>query len=100
ENIGSWTMQLSISYGFWAVLFMLVFITIKNTRMKNHPFLFCGWAVFSQIYGFIPIAFRHTEEPINSYIVLSWCAIALLFVLLLFTGKSLYGYLQARKQIL
>ena len=100
ENIGTWTMQLSISYGFWAVLFMLVFITIKNTRMKNHPFLFCGWAVFSQIYGFIPIAFRYTEETINSYLALSWCAIALLFVLLFFTGKSLYEYLQARKQIL
>jgi hypothetical protein len=96
ENFGSWTMQLLISYGFWAVLFLLVFVTVKNTRMKSHPFLFCGWAVFSQIYGFIRITFRHTDETIKSYLVLSWCAIAFLFVLLFFTGKSLYRYHQTK----
>lgn len=96
ENFGSWTMQLLISYGFWAVLFLLVFVTVKNTRMKSHPFLFCGWAVFSQIYGFIPITFRHTDETIKSYLVLSWCAIAFLFVLLFFTRKSLYRYHQTK----
>lgn len=90
--------QLIVSYAFWAVLFLLIFITVKNTKMKNHSFLFCGWAVFSQIYGFIPIAFRHTEETMKSYLVLSWCAIVFLFVLLFFTGKSLYRHLQIREQ--
>lgn len=97
-NIGNWIRQLTISYGFWAVLFLLIFVTVKNTRMKSHPFLFCGWVVFFQIYGFIPIAFRHTEETMKSYLVLSWCAIVVLFVLLFFTGKSLYRYIQIRKQ--
>ncbi|MDD2497123.1 MAG: helix-turn-helix transcriptional regulator [Desulfitobacteriaceae bacterium] len=98
ENIGKWIIQLTISYVFWAVLILLIFVTVKNTRMKSHPFLFCGWAVFSQIYGFIPIAFRHTEETMKSYLVLSWCAIVFLFVLLFFTGKSLYRHPQIREQ--
>ncbi|MDD4570573.1 MAG: helix-turn-helix transcriptional regulator [Tepidanaerobacteraceae bacterium] len=95
---GGLGIQLIVSYAFWAMLFLLIFITVKNTRMKSHPFLFSGWAVFSQIYGFIPIAFRHTEETMKSYLVLSWCAIVILFVLLFFTGKCLYRYLQTRKQ--
>ncbi|MDD2216043.1 MAG: helix-turn-helix transcriptional regulator [Eubacteriales bacterium] len=98
ENVGDWIVQLTISYGFWAVLFLLIFVTVKNTRMKSHPFLFCGWAVFSQIYGFIPIAFRHTEQTMKSYLVLSWCVIIFLFVLLFFIGKCLFRYLQTRKQ--
>lgn len=98
DNIGNWTAQLTISYGFWAVLFLLIFVTVKNTRMKSHPFLFGGWAIFSQIYGLIPIAFRHTEQTMKSYLVLSWCVIIFLSVLLFFTGKYLCRYLQIRKQ--
>lgn len=95
---GGLGIQLIVSYAFWAVLFLLIFVTVKNTRLKSHPFLFCGWVVFSQMYGFIPIAFRHTEETMKSYIVLSWCAIVFLLVLLFFTGKSLYGYLKTSKE--
>src|SRR5665648_553794 len=84
------TIQLIVSYTFWAVLFLLVFITIKNTRVRKYPFLFCGWAIFSQVYGFIPIAFRHTEETI--YLVLSWCTNIFLIVLVFFTVKYLYNY--------
>lgn len=89
--------QLVVSYAFWAVLFLLIFITIKNTRIKRYPFLFCGWAVFSQVYGFIPIVFHHTKETMKSYLVLSWCVILLLIVLVFFTGKYLYAYFRTVK---
>lgn len=87
---GGFTIQLIVSYTFWAVLFLLVFITIKNTRVRKYPFLFCGWTIFSQVYGFIPIAFRHTEETI--YLVLSWCTNIFFIVLVFFTVKYLYNY--------
>lgn len=90
-------MQLIVSYAFWLVLLLLIVITIKNTRMKNHPFLFCGWVILSQVYGFIPVAFRHTEETTKYYLVLSWCVILFLIVLAFFTGKWLYGYLKSFK---
>jgi len=95
---GELPLSLIVSFSFWIVLFLLIFVTVNRTRMKKHPLLFCGWAVFSQIYGFIPIAFRHTEETMKSYLILSWCVILFLLVLLFFTGKSLYGYLKSSKE--
>lgn len=95
---GEWGIQLIVSYAFWAVLFLLIFITIKNTRVKNHPFLFCGWVIFSQVYGFILIAFRNTEELINFYLVLSWLTILYFVLLVFFTGKCLYCYLRTDKE--
>lgn len=90
--------QLIVSYAFWALLFLLIFITVKNTRIKKHPFLFSGWAVFSQVYGFIPIVFHHSEKTMKSYLVLSWCVILLLITLVFFTWKCLYRCFQTRKQ--
>jgi len=94
---GGLSIQLIVSYIFWVVLFLLIFLTVKNTRMKNYPFLFCGWVILSQVYGFIPIAFRHTEEAMKYALVLSWCVILLLIALVFFTGKCLYGYFKKRK---
>jgi hypothetical protein len=90
--------QLIVSYAFWLVLFLLIFITVKNTKMKNHPFLFCGWVIVTQVYGLIPIAFRHTEETMKFPLVLSWCVILFLIVLVFFTGKCLYGHLKIFKE--
>ncbi len=92
QNIGNWTVQLIVSYGFWVLLFLLIFITVRKTKMKRHPYLFFGWGIFLQIYDFIPIAFRYTEETGKYYIILSWCVIVFLVTLLFFTGKCVYNY--------
>lgn len=94
---GDWGVPLMVSYTFWAVLFLLLFLTVKNTRMKNYPFLFCGWMIFSQLYGFISIAFFHAEEASGYYLVISWCVILFLVVLVFFTGKRLYAHFGKRQ---
>lgn len=91
-----WTIQLIVSYSFWFILFLLTFVTAKRTSFKKHPFLFCGWMVFSQIYGFAAIPFLTTENTERYYKILSWLTILFLFVLLFFTGKSLREYLKNR----
>ncbi|MEG1989051.1 MAG: hypothetical protein RR035_07665, partial [Oscillibacter sp.] len=90
--------QLMISYGLWALLFLLLFLTIRNTRMRQHPWLFSGWVVFSQLYEFVPIALRCTEETPGYYIALSYGVILLLTTLLFFTGKALYSHFKAVKE--
>ncbi|ABX42335.1 helix-turn-helix domain-containing protein [Lachnoclostridium phytofermentans] len=95
---GGWTIQLIISYAFWTMLFLLIFTTVRKTRMKNYPFLFCGWAIFFQVYGFIPIAFRYTGKIEKFYIAFSWCVILFLIVLLFFTGKCIYSYSRIAKE--
>jgi hypothetical protein len=93
--------QLIISYAFWMVLFILVFITAKNTSVKKHPLLFCGWAIFSQIYNFIFIAFDfgHIQEIMKFYLVLSWCTIIFLIVLVYYTMKYIYNYFKSENAV-
>ncbi len=97
QNIVEFRVQLIVSYAFWAVFLLLIFATVKSTRFRAHPVLFCGWAVFSQVYSFIPIVFQATEKTEKSYLVLSWCAIGYLLALLFFTGKSLYSHFKTKK---
>lgn len=98
-EFSEFTGQFIVSYGFWALLFLLAFVTVRKTRLKKHPFLFFGWVVFLQIYSFIPIAFRYTEEIDKYYIIVSWCVIIFFLALLFFTGKNILAYLKNAKQI-
>ena len=91
------SIPLIISFGFWIVMILLTFVTVKRTKIQKHHFLFYGWGVFSLVYGFIPIAFNHTEETMKSYLILSWCVISFFLLLLFFTAKRLYGYLKTLK---
>lgn len=90
--------QLVVSYSFWALLFLLICATVKNTRMKKHRFLLCGWAILSQSYGHIPVAFHAAEVEIKSYLIVAWCVLLLAIVLVFFTGRCLLQHYKSAKQ--
>ncbi len=94
----AFTLQLVISYALWIALFLLIIATIKSTNLKTHTWLLVGWIVLSQVYGFIPIAFRYTEDTIKYYLILSWCTVIYFLALLFFTGRHLYRHLRIRTQ--
>ncbi len=84
--------SLIVSYCFWAVLLVLVFVTIRATKARKHPFLFCGWVIFSQVYGFAPIAIVNSEKALPYYVALSWAVIFLFACLLFFTVRAVLKF--------
>lgn len=89
--------QLVVAFGFWVILFLLVGLTVRNTRLRRHPLLFCGWVILSQCVGFIPIVFQPAGKALPAYRTVGWGTLALAAALVFWTGRCLYLHIRQSK---
>lgn len=81
--------QLVVAFGFWVILFLLVGLTVRSTRLRRHPLLFCGWVILSQCVGFIPVIFQPAGKALLAYRTVGWGALVLTAALVFWTGRCL-----------